>query len=239
MSAAALAKARTAFDERSIVRTVLTAQGTALRERGRFVVPDDLSDVRLRPAAMTDAGLLARLHAEGIDTGFLPTLGLRFLRHLYASLIAAPNSVVIVAEDGLGPVGFVAGVPDVDAFYRRFLRSRGWRAGLAAVPALARPGTWRRALETLRYDGSHHDADAELLSMAVAEPYRGRGIGRRLGDEFLAVLGASGVDRVKVVVGEGNAAAQSAYRAMGFEDAGRIEVHRGETSVVMLVALAS
>lgn len=70
--------------------------------------------------------------------------------------------------------------------------------------------------------------------MAVADPFRGLGIGKALGTSFLEAMAARDVDRVKVVVGEGNRGALAAYRSMGFAEKGMIEVHAGERSVAML-----
>jgi ribosomal protein S18 acetylase RimI-like enzyme len=234
MGVAGRAKAERDFDERKIVQTVVAAQVRALREKGRFERFERRSHVGIRRAEPRDARLLARMHAEGIDTGFLPRLGVGFLEQLYRQMLASAESVVFVAEDDYAPVGFVAGTTNVDALYREFARDRGFRAALSASFRLARPSTIRRAWETWRYDGDHLDTSAELLSMAVADPFRGLGIGKALGTSFLEAMAARDVDRVKVVVGEGNRGALAAYRSMGFAEKGMIEVHAGERSVAML-----
>lgn len=239
MGEAGRAKAEREFDERTIVHTVVAAQVRALREKGRFERFDDRNTFPIRPAEPRDAPVLARLHADGIDTGFLPRLGVGFLEHLYRQMLDSPESVVLVAEDDYAPVGFVAGTTNVDALYRAFVRRRGIRAATAASFRLARPSTIRRAWETYRYDGDHLDTPAELLSMAVADPFRGRGLGKALGIAFLDAMTARGVDRVKVVVGADNEGALAAYRSMGFIAAGTIEVHAGEPSVAMIWDQAS
>ena len=239
MGEAGRAKAEREFDERTIVHTVVAAQVRALREKGRFERFDDRNTFPIRPAEPRDAPVLARLHADGIDTGFLPRLGVGFLEHLYRQMLDSPESVVLVAEDDYAPVGFVAGTTNVDALYRAFVRRRGFRAATAASFRLARPSTIRRAWETYRYDGDHLDTPAELLSMAVADPFRGRGTGKALGIAFLEAMTARGVDRVKVVVGADNEGALAAYRSMGFIEAGTIEVHAGEPSVAMIWDQAS
>ena len=239
MGEAGRAKAEREFDERTIVHTVVAAQVRALREKGRFERFDDRKTFPIRPAEPRDAPVLARLHADGIDTGFLPRLGVGFLEHLYRQMLDSPESVVLVAEDDYAPVGFVAGTTNVEALYRAFVRRRGIRAATAASFRLARPSTIRRAWETYRYDGDHLDTPAELLSMAVADPFRGRGLGKALGIAFLDAMTARGVDRVKVVVGADNEGALAAYRSMGFVAAGTIEVHAGEPSVAMIWDQAS
>jgi glycosyltransferase involved in cell wall biosynthesis/ribosomal protein S18 acetylase RimI-like enzyme len=236
MGRAAHDKSKVSFDERRIVSRVLERQITLLREKGPRpnLAGSSEGEIEFRPARREDVRLIARLHIDGIDTGFLPTLGVRFLTHLYRAMIEQSGSRIIVAADAYSPIGFVAGVPDVGDFYKVFMWRHGLRAALSAIPALVKPSTWRRVWETARYDGDHHDAPAELLSMAVDPAYRGRGLGRRLANEFLDSLRADGIDRVKVVVAEANVVARQTYRSVGFEDLDTVEVHRGETSMVMM-----
>ena len=70
--------------------------------------------------------------------------------------------------------------------------------------------------------------------MAVAPAFRARGIAAALGSAFLSELEARRAATVKVVVGADNLAAIAAYRSMGFDGAGTVEVHAGEESLVML-----
>jgi len=58
-------------------------------------------------------------------------------------------------------------------------------------------------------------------------------LGYRLGTELLAALTARDITEAKVVVGADNAIAIAAYKKMGFEPAGTMEVHPGETSMVL------
>lgn len=62
--------------------------------------------------------------------------------------------------------------------------------------------------------------DSELLLLAVAREHRGRGIGRRLLDEFVAGGLRNGVRRVHLEVRDRNPAI-SIYRSAGFTRVGR------------------
>ncbi len=218
------------FDERRVVEIVMDTYLTVARRKDLPLMRES-GRVVLRPAVIEDAPALARMHRAAIGTGFLPTLGLRFMRRLYRALIDHHDAVVLVLDDSGHTVGFVAGVRDVGAFYRRFVRRHGIPAGVSAIPSLLRPSTLRRAWETLRYEGVGGNVPAELLSMAVDAERRGRGLGYRLGIAFLEALDA---ERVRVVVGADNAVAAGAYRKMGFVDAGELEVHAGERSLVLV-----
>jgi len=222
-------RAEERFDENKVVEIVMDTYRRLARQRGLAWFPSG-DDVTFRQATVDDVPALARMHSTAIDSGFLPTLGPGFMRRLYNALVSDPEAVVLVADDGNAAVGFVAGVPDTGAFYKRFIRKHGVRSGLAALPRLVRPSVLKGAWETLRYEGVEGDARAELLSMAVQPLYRGRGLGYRLGVRFLDQMHGP----VKVVVGADNQVAIGAYRKMGFVDFGDIEVHAGEHSKVLV-----
>jgi ribosomal protein S18 acetylase RimI-like enzyme len=198
-----------------------------------------VAPVRTRLASPADAYVAARLHAEGIDQGFLSLLGPRFLGRLYRRICLHPGSFLIVAEEGAasGPdsvVGFVAGSTDVAGLYRSFL----WRDGVAAaVPALGHlVPQWRRVLETLRHgssEGSDTGRGAELLAIAVAGPSHGLGIGRTLVTAFLTELARREVDAAHVVVGADNRVGVALYERTGFVVARHFELHPGTVSLLM------
>jgi glycosyltransferase involved in cell wall biosynthesis/ribosomal protein S18 acetylase RimI-like enzyme len=236
MGAASREKAVRAFDEQRVVHTIFsTYQGVALRKGVAAVAGSapPMGDPTIRRAEDRDVPHLARLHMEAIDTGFLPRLGASFMERLYAAMLDWDGAAVFVADGVWRPVGFVAGVTDIGAFYKHFIRHYGIGAGFAAAPRLARPSVLRRAWETLTYSGDHGGVRAELVSMAVAPEARRRGLASRLGAQLLDTLSDRGEEQVKVVVGADNGAAIAAYRKMGFAPSGSVEVHAGERSEVL------
>jgi glycosyltransferase involved in cell wall biosynthesis/ribosomal protein S18 acetylase RimI-like enzyme len=239
MGEAGRKKAEQEFDERRVVRRVLgtyadmaAAKGVARLETALRSEAD--ADV-IRPAVSADARFCARLHRQAISTGFLSSLGDGFLTVLYRALISDPAGIVLVAEDASGPIGFVSGIADTGAFYRRFLRRSAVEAGIRAIPRLVRPSAIEKVIETLRYGGGDHvGVSAELLSMAVIDQRRGRGVAARLQDALFDGFRDREINAVQVVVGSDNATAIASYLRAGFEPAGHIEVHAGESSEVLV-----
>jgi ribosomal protein S18 acetylase RimI-like enzyme len=198
-------------------------------------VTEPAGDVRavVRLGTEADAPAAARLHAAGIGEGFLSTLGPRFLGLLYRRVTRSPDAFLLVAEDEGAPVGFLAGALDLGAFYRRFVLLDGLSAVVVSRPRLTR--SWRHVGETLRQGtrGGGGFRAAELLSVAVDDSRRGRGIGARLVDRFQEEVGDRGGLGARVVVAADNGAAIALYRARGFEPDRTTEVHRGRSSLVM------
>ncbi|MGI8516972.1 MAG: GNAT family N-acetyltransferase [Acidimicrobiia bacterium] len=235
MGAAGVDRSRRLFDETVVVARVLaTYRDVAVRKGlGQLASAfDEQSAPTLRRALPHETRLIAQMHSDSIATGYLSTLGVGFIDLIYQSLIAWPHAVVLVAEVGSVPVGFVVGVKDTAEFYKHFLRRRGLSAGWAALPRLWRPSQARKAWETLRYNDEGAGVEtpsAELLAMAVRPEFRGQGLGTDLGVALLKAMEAP----VKVVVGSENLGAIRAYERMGFERFSTIEIHRGVTSAVL------
>lgn len=242
MSEAALAKAAADFDQNTVIGKTLAIYARLAGAVAPQRLPDtSVSGVTVGPATEREVAAAAALHARQISGGFLATLGEGFLERLYRRASRSTGSFLLVARDDQGAVvGFLSGTEDVAALYRQFVLRDGLTAGFAAAPRLAK--RWRSALETLNYSRaatSHLDEEvsevrAELLAMAVAADWKGRGVGRALVDGFTAEMGRRKVAAARVVVGDNLHAARRLYESAGFRPAGRIEVHRGEGSTVLV-----
>jgi ribosomal-protein-alanine N-acetyltransferase len=77
--------------------------------------------------------------------------------------------------------------------------------------------------------------EAEILSVAVAPHWRGRGLSRQLLDLHLRRLAGLGIRAVYLEVGEHNAPACRLYRRAGFEEIGRRQGYYedGATALVL------
>lgn len=236
MGEASRDKARSEFDERRVVSRVMWAYRRASEIRGidwaldsSFAVGDAAF---IRVAHPGDSASVGMLHATGIGTGFLSSLGTSFLTPLYREMIDHEDSVVLVAEDASGLIGFIAGSIDTTAFYRRFLSRSGFRALLSSALRLMRPTSLRMAWETFKY-GQDKATGPELLAISVIPEVRRLGVGDRLVSELLERLSERGSSEVNVVVAESNRGARALYERAGFDVERSMEVHAGEPSILM------
>jgi ribosomal-protein-alanine N-acetyltransferase len=72
------------------------------------------------------------------------------------------------------------------------------------------------------YVMARHVADeGEILNLAVAPAYQGRGLGRELVEHVLTRLSDAGVAAVYLEVRESNAVARRLYEHLGFQEVGR------------------
>ena len=190
---------------------------------------------------------VARLHRQGITTGFLSRLGAPFLSALYGAIATSRWSTVIVATaapEG-GPVGFVACSIDTARMYRAILLKRGQFAVLL-LPQLFRISVMKRIVETALYPMTHgrvtgppktsadaptHKASsspprAELLSIAVDEQWRKKGVGTLLVKEMERYFSACDVREYKVATFARDQNSNRFYKACGFALAGTF-IHHG------------
>lgn len=178
---------------------------------------------------------VAELHADGINHGFLSTLGSGFLALMYQAIDEAEGSVLLVEHRDGRIVGFVSGASGMRSIYLRMLRSP-IRLGFSLLPALVRLGRLKRIFDILRYgaggDGGVDYPEAELLSIAVDPDARGQGVAESLFGRLSDYFRNQGFTAFKIVVGDELAPAHRFYSKMGARPAGRVAVHAGENSTV-------
>lgn len=194
-------------------------------------------EVLIRSMRPDEAGVVAGYHREGIPTGFLSELGAGFLTRLYRGIASSDAGFVFVADGGAdGLVGFAAGVTDVGSMYRSVLIRRWWSLAGPLLRHLLRVATWRRVYESLRYPKQVEGAfpSAELLSIVVSPPMRGKGVAQRLMDAVRTELAGRGCDVVKVLVGAELPAANAFYVKYGFRLAGSIRMHGSASNVYVI-----
>lgn len=164
---------------------------------------------------------------------------------LYEAIDKDPGSVLLVREVDGETAGFVAGTLDVSRVYQR-LKRQPHRLLPVLIPSLAKPSTWRKALEIRRQTSGGGDAAtadlpdrAELLSIAVDPRQRGTGIAADLYHDLVAWLRTQGVPGFRIIVGQDPpnapptmAPAHRFYQKMGAHPLQNLQVHQNQESVV-------
>ncbi len=94
--------------------------------------------------------------------------------------------------------------------------------------------------DTVGYAGVRLGPDADVMTIGVVEPARGRGIGRALIEDLLGAARAAGSERVFLEVRASNEAAIGLYLSVGFHRIGRVRRyfrHPTEDAVTMRLDL--
>lgn len=180
---------------------------------------------------------IAILHQQGIPSGFLSTLGNRFLASLYDSIVRSPGGVLIAAIDSNNKVvGFVSGTTSIRSVYL-YLAGHHLSSLIRLIFKHAfSVKTLRRIIETKRYSTQEpskgKDTSAELLSIVVDARLQGMGIAQDLFAKFKAEFRQKRVDRFKITVGSQLVQAQKFYVKAGAIKISEIELHQDEPSFV-------
>ena len=166
------------------------------------------------------------LHRQSIATGFLSRLGPGFLAALYKSIGCSPYSRIFAAvdRDSQKVVGFAACSLDTAAMYRHILLRRGVLFFFLLLPSAFSPENIKFILETLFYPKKEKKKEpngsagpnAELLSIAVSDDSRKKGVGRSLLNALESYLKENGVTSYKTVTLSTDRDANAFYKKCGF-----------------------
>jgi ribosomal protein S18 acetylase RimI-like enzyme len=179
------------------------------------------------PLSVAHADQVAALHRRYIDTGFLSSLGLRFLRRLYRAIPHVPSGFGYVGLRGERVAGFIACAEHVETLYRQALSRHGVSMAVALFPQALRPSVLRRIIQSLRYPSQIGGAypPAEVLSIVVNEAARGTGLAAQLMERAAAEFRVRGIHQVKVLVWNRKTRAKRFYEKSGFRRAGEVPYH--------------
>lgn len=173
----------------------------------------------IRLMEVQDRARVVEIHLGSFPGFFLSILGPSFLSLLYESIRADPEGIALVHEDGIVN-GFVAGVVDQPAFFRRMKRMRWWRFAWSAVGAVARkPQILLRLVRTLKLpeESSKASERACLLSIAVAKDAQSKGIGKQLVSSFCNEMSKRKIPAFCLTTDrDQNEATNSFYLKLGF-----------------------
>lgn len=171
---------------------------------------------------------IATLHIEGINTGFISSLGIDFVTVLYETIAQSEASFGFVAQENDKVLGFVAFTSSLNKLYKSIILKRGLCFAFLLVGKMFSLEQIKKMLETLFYPSRIRKMDlpsAELLSIVIAPAGRGRGLALELIEKGFQECRSRGIDKVKVLVGADNEPANKLYLKCGFEFRGQIDSH--------------
>ena len=171
---------------------------------------------------------VAKLHIEGISTGFISSLGHDFVTVLYGAIAESKLAFGFVAEEENSVLGFVAFTTNLNKLYKSVILKRGLRFTLLLTGKMFSLKRIKKVFETLFYPHRIKKMNlpsAELLSIVVAEEGRGKGLATQLIQQGFAECAQRGIGKIKVLVGADNKSANKLYLKCGFELVGQIENH--------------
>ena len=177
---------------------------------------------------------IAEMHYNQIKTGFLNKLGLEFLELIYKYIDEYENSFIIYKIKNENVIGFISGTEDADNLYIGFKDKYFLKIIWIIFKRLClKPSIVKGIFETMNYNKKTVLLPkAELISIAVDNDYKGKGIASDLMKDFFNEMDKRGIESVKVTVGADNIRANEYYRKWGFERILEIEVHKGIRSNV-------
>jgi ribosomal protein S18 acetylase RimI-like enzyme len=170
-------------------------------------------------AESAQSKLVAHLHIQTINEGFLPKLGISFLQSLYRFLIAKELVLVYKEEDNV--FGFVSCALSSKGIMKRFLVSSPVGVLKIGWSVVKNPVLLKSLWETFRapsLSGSENEAEpsipvTELLSICVSPQAQQGGIGTKLLTALEKELMNRGITRYKVIAGKKLTGANKFYRS--------------------------
>jgi ribosomal protein S18 acetylase RimI-like enzyme len=167
-----------------------------------------------------DLKQVVTIHLLSFQGFFLSFLGMHFLLELYKGILSDPSGIAIVFEQQGSILGFVAGTDHPGDFYKRLLKKRWCRFGLASIPAIIKnPLVVLRLIRaiSLPKQVTAENGRGTLMSIAVFPGEQNRGIGRQLLHAFLAESAKRGLRQVDLTTDNlNNAPVNTFYLREGF-----------------------
>lgn len=179
----------------------------------------------------------ARLHIQGIDRGFISSLGENFVTALYESIVSSSSSFGYAALQGSRVVGFVAFTDNLGRLYRSVVCRGGLRFFFLLSGRLLSFAALRKTMETLFYPKRIEKLDlpsAELLSIVVDASVRGQGVAARLVHAGLEECRQRSLPAVKVLVAAENEKANRLYQKCGFRFKTTIDNHGIKSNIYVI-----
>jgi len=187
-----------------------------------------INDLKITELLPEHASQTAELHISSISTGFISSLGVDFVTALYEAIAQSKASFGFVAEEEGSVLGFVAFTTNLNSLYKSVILRKGLHFAFLLGGKILSLKRIKNVFETLFYPSRIKKMNlpsAELLSIVIAPEGCGKGLATRLVQKGFQECVKRGIEKVKVLVGADNAAANKLYMKCGFEFVGQIDSH--------------
>lgn len=172
----------------------------------------------------------AELHVEGLDQGFLSSLGPGIMQLIFMHGAQSQFGTFIVCRRDGEVIGFLLGTLDTGKFYKDFILKRSVRAGLILLPQVFSLKRLKKIFETLSYPSKDELKElprSELMDIVITDQAQGIGIGTLLLKKFSEILHDANITEFKVTTGEQLTNAAKFYEKHGGQYRGSIGLHEG------------
>lgn len=148
-----------------------------------------------------DIDQVARLHSEELP-GFLSELGEGFLKKFYKSSLSIPEMFTIVEAQNGQVLGFVTGAVRTKSLNKKIIFKDMAGFGISLLRYfITHPSGIFRIFKIFTYPGFSDDGP-EILTIAVAKKWQGKGIGRKLFQEIAREFQKKGIRSFRISVYE-------------------------------------
>lgn len=178
---------------------------------------------------------VAKLHKVSIKSGFLSTLGVRFLALMYRCIDEAEFSTLIVEYDNDEIKGFVSGTLGTESLYKKMLK-HPLQLTMALSPIIFSISKFKKVINILKHmSGSNRlkYPKPELLSICVGNKYQRQGVAAKLYKNLSLFFKSESIDQFVIIVGQ-SLDANKFYIKQGGIISGVLEVHPGVKSNIYI-----
>ena len=169
---------------------------------------------------------VAKLHIETIKSGFLPSLGIKFLALMYRCIDESNSSILITKYKDYQLVGFVSGSLGTLSLYKIML-NHPLKLIISLLPIIIDFKKINKILDILKLSTGSDRAKypkAELLTICVHSNYHRQGIGLELYKNLYKYFQIASINEFIIIVGK-TLKANIFYKNLGASLAGEIKVH--------------
>ena len=198
----------------------------------------DNETVQIVPLTPEYAKAAAILHIEGIDMGFISSLGIDFVTALYRAIAESPESFGYVAIKEDKVVGFATFTTNLKGLYKSIIKKNIIRFGFLLFGKMFSWKMIRKIFETLFYPSrikKYQFPEAEFLSMSVSPAARGHGLATRFIKTGFEECNRRGIKELKILAATKIGPINKVYEKFGFKVAAQVENH-GIVSNVYVVS---